>query len=79
VNRRALEKLYKNHELSAFVTAQARRFFSCIEDREDVISEVWEKFAGLKIKPCDDEVRPSAFRIIHASYMRAWRKRKRIG
>lgn len=74
-----LTKLYLDHELSAFISAQARRFFSNIEDREDVASEVWEHFTLLPSAPKSDEVRPFAYRVIHAAYMRAWRKRKRIG
>jgi len=76
VNSRMLCKLYKDNDLSAFVTAQARRHFSCIEDQEDVIQEVWERYTGLSRPPRADQVRPLARRVIHAAYMRKWRRRK---
>ncbi len=77
MTQRTLLRLYKDNELSAYITAQARRFFSCVEDREDVSTEVWEKFATLRRALCADDVRPFALRVIKAAYMRKWRRRRR--
>jgi len=75
VNQRALLRLYKDNELSAYITAQARRRFSCLQDQEDARSEVFLRFAAMKRAPRAEDVRPIAFRTIEAVYRRSYRRR----
>jgi DNA-directed RNA polymerase specialized sigma24 family protein len=72
-------RLYRNAELGRYIEAQARRHFSCREDREDVISEVWEKLAMAgQVRPGKD-ARHLAYRSIKNAYDRMLYRRKRAG
>jgi hypothetical protein len=75
MTRGALEQLYKDNELSAYITAQAKRFFACLEDQEDARSEVFLHFAAMRAAPPAEDVRPIAFRAIEAAYRRNYRRR----
>jgi DNA-directed RNA polymerase specialized sigma24 family protein len=72
-------RLYKDTELARYIEAQARRHFSCREDREDVISEVWEKLAMAgQVRPGPD-ARHLAYRTVKNAYDRMLYRRKRAG
>ena len=74
MNRRATLKLYKNAALSRYIAAQARRHFSCAEDQEDAIAEVWEKLAEERAAPADP--RHFAYRVIKNVYDRMLYQRR---
>jgi len=79
VNRRMMLRLWRDAALGRYIDAQARRHFSCREDREDVIVEVWEKFAGMQHVQPGAEARRFAYRKIKNAYDRALYRRRRAG
>ena len=79
MNRRTMLRLYRDVTLGRYIEAQARRHFSCREDREDAIAEVWEKLAlAGQVQPGSD-ARHLAYRSIKNAYDRALYRRKRAG
>ena len=72
-------RLYRDAELTRYIEAQARRHFSCREDREDVIVEVWEKLAAVRYVQPGAEARRFAYRKIKNAYDRSLYRRKRAG
>ena len=75
MNRRTCAQLYGNQELTAYIAAQARRHFSCLQDQEDARQEAWMAIDGAVAgMPCPAYKR-IAYRAIRAAYMREWRSR----
>jgi DNA-directed RNA polymerase specialized sigma24 family protein len=72
-------RLYRDAELARYIEAQARRHFSCREDREDAVTEVWEKFTEAGYIPPGVEARRFAYRKIKNAYDRALYRRRRAG
>ena len=79
MNRGMMLRLYRDVGLARYIEAQARRHFSCREDREDAIAEVWEKLAALNHIQPGIEARSFAYRKIKNAYDRALYRRKRAG
>jgi hypothetical protein len=72
-------RLYRDAELARYIEAQARRHFSCREDQEDAITEVWEKLAAVNHIQPGVEARRFAYRKIKNAYDRSLYRRKRAG
>ena len=72
-------RLWRDAALKGYIEAQARRHFSCREDREDVIVEVWEKFTEAGYVYSGAEARRFAYRKIKNAYDRALYRRRRAG
>jgi DNA-directed RNA polymerase specialized sigma24 family protein len=72
-------RLYRDVALGRYIDAQARRHFSCREDREDAIAEVWEKFTAARCVRPGMEARRFAYRKIKNAYDRALYRRRHAG
>ena len=79
MNRRTMMRLYRDADLARYIEAQARRHFSCREDREDAIAEVWEKLTAMRYVRSGMEARRFAYRKIKNAYDRSLYRRKRAG
>ena len=77
MNRRACTELYSNSELTAYIAAQARRHFSCIQDQDDARQEAWERITQTPGRISRAELQRLAYRAIHAMYERQRAARQR--
>jgi DNA-directed RNA polymerase specialized sigma24 family protein len=76
LTQRKCLQLWGDHEFARAVRKMARRLFRSDEDREDAISEAWERLQRCPVNLPKAEYRKIAWRAIDARYRRMLRRRR---
>jgi hypothetical protein len=74
----AFEELFRNVRIAHYLEAEARRHFSCPEDREDALALAWARILAQPAGEDFDEYKRHGARAIRAKYQRALYHRKQI-
>jgi len=78
MNEAAFGELYRNARIAHNLEAEARRHFSCPEDRADALALAWARILAQPAGEDWDEYKRQGARAIRNAYQRALYRRKRV-
>jgi len=77
MDARTAARLYASMELHSYILQGVRRYFSCVQDRQDAKQEAWEKIVRCGPRGCSLTLaKHIAGAAIYAAWKRAYRARK---